>query len=249
MSDVKSVDIRGLLDIYEFPYTLSGSGRELLIRPITTGQMKRILAYEDETDPYVVEEALDRLISDCVVNKDFDINQLYLQDRFALMLEIRSVTKGNTYQFNYKCPKCRLENVGVVNLSELPVKSLNRDNNVITVSEKLKFEVDFPTRADQKDAVKKTIGKNLSYHEKIVDVQTGTFANAIKRVHTPDEVLENVSFEDKVYILDNISSTVFQQFGNWFKEHDFGVDFTSAVRCGGCGHEEKIDIPLSDFFV
>ncbi len=249
MSDIKNVNIRGLLDVYEFPYTLPGSGEELLIKPITTGQMKKILAYEDENDPYVVEDALDRLMSDCVINKDFNINQLYLQDRFALMLEIRKVTKGSVYQFTYKCHKCGLYNSGVVDLSELPIKTFNRDNNIITISEKLKFEVDFPTREDQKIAVKKTIGKNLGYHEKMVDVQTGTFANAIKKVHTPDGILEEVPFEDKVYILDNISSTVFQEFSNWFKEHDFGVDFNSNVKCTGCGHEEKIDIPLSDFFV
>ena len=249
MSEVKFVDIKGLLDTYEFPYTLPGSRRELLIKPITTGQMKKILAYEDETDPFIVEEALDKLITDCVVSPDFNIYELYLQDRFSLLLEIRKVTKGDIYEFNYKCPKCRAENADSLVLSELPVKTLNREDNVITINDKLQFEVDFPTRYDQKDAVMRTRDKKLGYSERIVEVQTGTYANCIHKVHTQDGILEAVPFEDKIYILDNISGDVFESFTKWFETHDFGIDFSKEISCNSCHHSEKMTIPLSDFFV
>lgn len=249
MSDVQIVDIKGLLDTYEFPYTLPGSGQELLIKPITTGQMKNILAYENENDPYIIEEALDKLISSCVVTADFDINQLYLQDRFSLMLEIRKVTKGDGYTFNWKCPKCAVENVENVSISRLNVKPFNREDNIITINERLKFEVDFPTRGDQKDAINRFKGGKVGYRQKQIEVQMGTFANSVKKVHTPEGEFDEVPFDDKVYILDNITSEVFEKFTNWFKDHEFGVDFEQNLRCVGCAHEEKMDIPLSDFFV
>ena len=176
MSDNKTVDIKGLLDTYEFPYTMLSDGKQLLIKPITTGQMKKILAYENENDPYVIEEALDKLISDCVITEDFDVSTTYLQERFALLLEIRKVTKGDSYSFNWKCPKCKVENVESVKVSELPVKQYGCENNVIAINDKLSFEVDFPTRADQKDAINRLKGKKLGYREKQVEVQTGTFA-------------------------------------------------------------------------
>lgn len=249
MSDVQIVDIKGLLDSYEFPYTLPGSGAQLLIKPITTGQMKKILVYEDESDPFVIEEALDKLITDCVVTPDFNVETLYLQDRFSLLLEIRKISKGDTYQFSWKCPKCKVENMGNVVISQLNVKPFNLTDNVIEINERLKFEVDFPTRADQKDAVNRVKGKPMRYTEKQVEVQTGTFANSVKTVHAGGIKIDTVPFEDKVYILDNIGSEVFDNFTSWFKEHDFGIDFTSKVRCISCEHTEKLDIPLSDFFV
>ena len=249
MSDIKAVDIKGLLDTYEFPYTLPGSGEELLIKPITTGQMKRILVYEDEVDPYIVEEALDKLISSCVVNEDFDIDKLYLQDRFSLMLELRRVTKGDMYEFQYKCPKCRVQNLDSIKISELPVKPLDRGENVITINDKLKFELDFPTRGGQKIAVERARQKNLSNIELAVEAQTGTYASAVTKVHAEEEVLENVSLEDKIFILDNIISDVFDQFTNWFSDKEFGVEFAKDMKCFSCGHEQKMDIPLSDFFV
>ena len=249
MSEVKTVDIKGLLDTYEFPYTLPGSGEKLLIKPITTGQMKRILVYEDETDPYAVEEALDKLITDCVVSDGFDINNVYLQDRFSLLLEVRKVTKGDNYEFGWTCPKCKTSNMNVIQISELPVKPFSREGNILTINDRLQFEVDFPTRGDQKIAVKKLDGKKMGYRERQIEVQTGTFANSIKKAHTPDGVMEDISFDDKIYILDNISSDVFESFTKWFVEHDFGVDFMKEISCRGCENTEKVDIPLSDFFV
>jgi len=249
MSEVKIVDIKGLLDTYEFPYTLPGSGKELLIRPITTGQMKKVLAYEDETSFYVVEEALDRLITGCVVNDDFDMDDLYLQDRFSLMVEIRRVTKGDIYEFNYKCAECGFENITHINLSELNVKPCNPENNVIEINERLKFEVDYPTRRGQKDSIKRMKEKKLGKREMMVEVQSGTFANSIIKVHTDEGELDGVSFEDKLYILDNVSSDVFEKFTQWFVDYDFGVDFDKELQCVSCHHDDKIEIPLSNFFV
>ena len=47
--------------MYEFDCTLPGTGQEIKFRPITTGQMKKLLVYEDSTSIQQVEEALDKL--------------------------------------------------------------------------------------------------------------------------------------------------------------------------------------------
>ena len=98
-----TIDFRNYLNVYEFNTTLPGSGEEVTFRPITTGQLKKLLIYENETDPMVIEGALDDLISSCIVNEDFNINDLYLQDRFFLLVEIRKKSKGENYSFQYNC--------------------------------------------------------------------------------------------------------------------------------------------------
>lgn len=250
MSELKSVDIKGLLDTYEFPCKLPGSGDELLIKPVTTGQMKKILAYENETDPSIVEDALDRLIESCVLTEGFNINEIYLQDRFYLLMEIRKVSKGASYNFRYRCPVCGVENFKVVNLNDLNVKTFEKCDNIIKISDKLKFEVDFPTRGEQKDAVgkvKKLL--NLSPHEKEAEIVLYTFANSVIKVHTPSGIVDDVAFEDKLYILNNISSGVFDEFKKWFGDNDFGLEFKTKVTCTNGDFEKDMDISLSDFFV
>ncbi len=250
MSENKAVDIRGLLDTYEFRCTLPGSGEELLIKPLTTGQMKKILAYEDETETHVVENALDKLISDCVVTEGFDIDDLYLQDRFYLLLEIRKVSKGSKYSFNFKCPKCSVDNIADFSLDDLPVTSKPESDNVIEINEKLSFEVDFPTRRDQKDAMNRYKDRtDMSNREKEIEIMTGTFANSIRRVHTKEGILEDVPFEQKTFILDNIPTETFDKFKDWFDVNDFGVKFEAEVGCIHCSFRESTTIPLSGFFV
>jgi len=249
MSESKFVDIKGLIETYEFPCKLVGSGQELMIKPITTGQMKKILAYEDESDPYVVERALDKLISDCVITEDFNIDDLYLQDRFNLLLELRKVTKGNMYRFTYKCPKCGVENMVSIDLTKLEVVQRPEVDAVIPINDDLKFEVDYPTRGGQKNAVSRSNEKNLSLRERQIDIQTGTLVNCVKLVHTPSGILDNVPFEDKQYILDNIKSDVFDVFTDWFTDNEFGVVFKKDISCVSCMNEKVVDIPLNDFFI
>lgn len=117
-------DFKMYLNMYQFDTKLPGSGRELKIKPITTGQLKRMLMYENVMDMGKIEEALDTLITECVLSKDFDVNELYLQDRFFLLTELRKVTRGNMYTFTAFCnnPMCGSQYVHTIDLSKLPMR-------------------------------------------------------------------------------------------------------------------------------
>ncbi len=248
MSEVKSVDIKSLIDSYEFPCKLPGSGQELLIRPLTTGQMKKILVYEGETNPYVVEQALDRLITECVVSDGFDITDLYLQDRFFLLIEIRKVSKGSSYEFKFNCPKCNFENVKQFSLNDLVNIPKKEIDSLIRISEKMKFRVDFPTRRDQINAIKKYKNVKMTEAEREIEIVTATFANCIKEIHTADGIIKDASIDDKIFVLDNIKTDVYDEFKQWFKDSSFGIEFKVSVGCGSCDFVENMDIPLSNFF-
>lgn len=249
MSDNKSVDIRGLFDTYEFPCKLPGSGESLLIRPLTTGQMKKILIYEDETNPAVVEDALDRLISECVITEGFDVNNLYLQDRFFLLLEIRKVSKGSAYNFNFKCPECGFTNVKSFSLDDLEVKEKEDNDQEIKINDKFSLIVDFPTRKDQKTIFDFVSKKKLKGREKEIETATTLYASCIQKINSVEGIVENVPLSDKLFILDNLTSSQFDEFKDWFEKNEFGVSFDVDVECTACDFSDKQSIPLSDFFV
>src|SRR6056297_3084901 len=129
-----SIDINKYVNSYEFDYTLPGSNEVLVYKPITTGQLKKLLPYENEKDPIVVEKALDNLISSCIISEGFDINKLYLEDRFALLIELRKKSKGEEYSFIYNCPKCDSRTPITKDLNQLKCTKKSHDNNTFKIN-------------------------------------------------------------------------------------------------------------------
>lgn len=110
--------------MYEFESVLPGSGKTIKYKPITTGQIKKLLLYEATDERDTIEEALDGLITECVVTPDFNVGDMYLQDRFFLLVDLRRATKGSKYQFQTNCQKCKSQNMHNVDLGSLSIKHL-----------------------------------------------------------------------------------------------------------------------------
>jgi len=134
-------NFRNYINSYVFETELPGSGDTISFRPVTTGQIKKLLLYETSNDSMSIESALDDLIMECVINPDgFEVKKLYIQDRFFLLVEIRKATRGATYGFQSVCTSCSSQSQQTLNLSNLPVTKLNTLSKAI-VSEPEKKSV------------------------------------------------------------------------------------------------------------
>lgn len=264
-------DFKNYLNTFVFDTVLPGSGETIKFKPITTGQLKNMLLYENIDEPHKIEEALDQLIQECVVNEDFNVDDLYLQDRFFLLVEIRKSSKGNTYSFQLKCSSCDSQSIINIDLNDLIVKkfkgneqqnetliSVNKKNknkviedsfnDIIELENKLKLQLQFPTRGMQKE-----IFNRLYNNKKITDIQrnveliTNLQAISIKSIILPDgETFDN--YHDRLYLSNNIRQIDQDKITDWLSQNDFGLDFTFTQKCSHCGKEIKRDIPLEDFF-
>lgn len=178
-----SDNFKRYLNMYEWETVLPGSGVKLKYKPITTGQIKRLLLYEDMDDVVAIENAMDNLVTECVVTEGFNIKDLFLQDRFFLTVEIRNVTKGNKYTFPSTCLECGSQTFQTVDLAKLPVKKLKLDD--ITV----KVPVQSPVTPKKKG--------------KLTIVETNS-----PEVEKPKTVLEEKKPWNYIKINDNIGITV-----------------------------------------
>lgn len=237
------------LNVYEFEYQLPGSGESVKFKPLTTNQMKQLLQYEDETDPVKISEALDNLISSAVVSEDFNIDELYLRDRFTLLIEIRKKTKGELYQFQYKCPDCGSQVLNSVNLDELDTKQKDVESGTIDVADNITVEIGHLKRKDEKDAV-----QNINNYEGITEAEktfehwTSVIASSIRKVITPEGEDTDLTFEDKKFVINNTPQSVIEKIGNWFSENWFGVDFTFTLKCHNCEYKKEQNIPMNQLF-
>jgi hypothetical protein len=237
------------LNDYKQITKVRSTDEELMFRPITTGQMKNLLVYEDSKDIFIVETIMDDLISSCILSDGFNIDTLTLQDRFNILIDIRRKTKGSTYTFNIKCPECGTVSINNVNLEQLEDVPFNEDtNHLVEVTDNMTIHLDYITRGMQKEAIKivKKM-KGLSDKQKMIEIATHTYALSMKEFVTPDGTISDISTKQKVEFLNNFDQDMYTKITDWYKDNDFGVVFEYEMRCSNCDFEKTEGIPLSNF--
>ncbi len=239
------------LNQYDTEVTLPSIGQKVTIKPITTGQMKKILAYEGNDDNFAIENILDDVINGCVTTKDFNVDALTLQDRFDLLINIRQITKGDNYTFNIKCPECKTELINNINIKELvSVPYPTNINTRVQLSDNLSIHLSHVTRGMQKGAVKlvKKL-KNLNDDQQMAEIGTYVYAYSITKFDTPAGEISDASINDKKELLDNLSEQVFNNITDWHTKNDYGIIFKYKPKCRFCEWEQdEQDLPLTGFF-
>lgn len=245
-------DIKKFVKSYEFETTLPGSGKVVKIKPVTTHELKSLLLYENEKDPIIIEQALDDLIQSCVLTEEFNIKDLYLQDRFFLLIELRKVSKGNKYSFVYTCTSCEQQVYTNLDLNKLKTKNydLSKVDNKVKLDDQITVEVDHVTRGEQLRA-NDLVASVENESEKYLDIGLYSYAMAVKKIITTEGEFdsEDIELNDVVYVLTQIPMAL-DKVKDWFTNNQFGTDFRFTLNCTNpeCKHKEKMDIPLDNFF-
>jgi hypothetical protein len=293
-------NFRNYINTFVFDTVLPGSGLEVHFKPVTTGQIKRLLLYETSEDPLSIEQALDDLIEECVIKpENFNIKDLYIQDRFFLLVEIRKATRGATYNFQTVCTSCGSQTQQAINLTNLPVTKLNNiiskskqktvvkptpsqakpkkkivmvgetvedniieepiinipDNewDVVKINDNISVRLNLVTRNIQQEAFNYFKQKHedinkVSEIEKTLDVTTTLYALCIKGVITPEGEETDLPLEERIFLLDNIKQEEQEEISKWFDKNNFGIEFSFDAKCLHCGHTEKKEVPVENFF-
>lgn len=119
-------------------FTLPSNGRlyaglnipaEIRLRAMSTLDEKIRLA---SNNPFKSTPAL---IRNCLVDSDFDTEDLKLFDLYFLMFKLREITYGSDYKVNISCKNCGTVNAVNVDLSQLEVTTLDdTDTEPFTIS-------------------------------------------------------------------------------------------------------------------
>lgn len=251
-----SIDFKKYLNCYEFETVLPGSKELVKFKPITTKQMKKLLTYENESRPEVIEKALDELIYTSVTSENFNIYDLYTQDRFHLLVELRKKTKGSSYQFEFTCPDCKSQSLQTVDLNNLKVKDMPEvSDRKVKLTEDISITLDYITRGKQAEALRLVSSlSNLSDTQRSAETMTYLYALSIRTVITPEGEITDMSLEDKIFLLENISKDGYDKIKEWYESNDFGVEFKYNMKCihstdgKPCTFSKTLDIPVDNFF-
>lgn len=236
------LDYAKYLNVYEFKEVLPGSNKPIRLKPFTAAQIKRLIAY-NYTDP---EDALDELLQSSVVDENFNVMDLYLEDRFYLLIALRKRTKGAKYNFMITCPKCSSQSMQLLNLDELKTKKLSaKVNKIVTLDDNLSVELDFITRRVQKEA-STTLDKTLTDAGEMYDLMLRSHAMSVKKITTPEGEF-SPSVEESYNFIVNLPEALYEKIRDWYTKNEFGTKFKYTVDCPHCDYKEENDVPLDSF--
>lgn len=251
----KEADFKNYLNVFEFDITLPGSGEKLLIKPLTTKDIKKLLQYEGVEDDFaLMTQIFDDIIFQSVITEGFDLGELYLQDRFHLLLEIRKATKGAVHTFDYICvnEECESQSLKTIDLNKLPIKERPEIDNIIKLNDSIKVEMDLLKRKHEFEATEAL--RLITEKEKLSALQINAElallleAAGIKNIILPEGNQPNLSIFDKKYFIEHIPKFMHKMIQDWYEDSDFGTDFKISVQCEHCGDKQEQEITYNNFF-
>lgn len=251
-------NFKDYLNVFEFETILPGTGEKIKFKPLNVKTLKRLLAYNiddvtkfNELDPDVVTEIFDDLIINAVTTENFNMLDLYIQDRYHLLLEIRKKSKGETEQYKITCPKCGSQTIQKFDFED--IKSRDRREDVdfkINITPDITLMMRYPTREDEIEALqtwRADMDMSKPLKERAADAALFIEAQHINEIITPNGS-EEVTIFDKKYLLEEIPQELYMVIQDWRKDNDFGPLMEMDVKCAQCDFIAKQDVTNLDFF-
>jgi hypothetical protein len=238
------------VNVYDFSCDLPGSKEKIQFKPVITGQIKKLLTYENETNYVVQEQALDDLISSSVLSEGFDVGEMYIFDRLYLLIEIRKKTKGEVLEFQVNCPECKSQSINRVNLDELELIELDTElDTVVELSNDIKVHLRHMKRKHQIQEIKsKNFPKTLTDRQMGYTFQVFFHACAINKIETPSGVDENININDRVYFIEHIPMYEMDKIKERVDQMSFGWKLEYLSKCVHCKYENKEIVPIQNNF-
>jgi len=205
---------------------------------------------------------INELIKSLLVEKTFNVEDLLLGDRNALMVAARASGYGAAYEARVKCSAdgCGFENVHTFDLSQLDIKRLE----LTPVSPGMNlFEFQFPkcklnvrfkffTARDELEA------SNIRDREEKAGIAkddnvTKTVLRVIRAVQNKNgDWIEN-SGEGRTKIEALVSNLLSAEDATALrlhvKENEPGINMKQEYTCSKCGNAEEVEIPIGTTFL
>jgi hypothetical protein len=111
---------------------LPSSGKKIKYRPFLVKEEKIMMIASQEKDTKLIVDNFNKVLKNCVLTKDIDVEKLASYDAQWLFLKLREVSIGSTILANVKCPVTGKNFETEISLSAAKViKSKDRKNKIM----------------------------------------------------------------------------------------------------------------------
>lgn len=216
--------------------------------------IKAMTAHEEDilTSQAFIKEGtvVNHLISSCVTDKTFNVDDLIIGDRNALMVSIRVTGYGADYNVTAECENCNHKNSPIVNLTSLGIKRLNikpmregvnKFEYTLPITKK-KVVFRFLNSADERNRNKIIENESRVLNTKITKAITTYLKQSIVSI-------DGISDRNKInHFVLNMPAFDSRSLRKYINENEPGLDMTSSFVCKNCNHHNNFILPITTEF-
>ena len=198
------------LDTPVYELEQPSTGETIKYRPFLVKEQKTLMMASESNDDKEIKEALAGIISSCTFAK-IDPYKLPLFDIEFLFLRIRGKSVGEKIDLNLLCPDDNVTRVSKsINLEEIGVNMKVGHTNEISITDKIKIVMRYPTLNDMTD-----IDDDLGG---IGDVFS-MIKRCVHEIHDGEKVYNKIDMSDSELdeFIDSLTGEQFEKVGGFFE--------------------------------
>jgi len=189
---------------------------------------------------------ISELIKSCVTDKSFNIDDLILGDRNALMISVRITGYGADYNVISTCKNCSHKNNVTVMLSDLKINRLT-----INPTEEGKNEFEFTLPVTKKSVTFKFLSmrddKDRTAEQAMLKTATGESITSFLR-HSILSI-DGIKDKNKIrHFVNNMPAFDSKELRKFIRENEPGMDMGANYICEKCSFNNEFEVPMSSEF-
>ena len=235
------------IDTPVYDLTLPLSKKKIRYRPFIVKEQKNLLMALESDDQESIQENIKQVLTNCTLTKNVDIEELPVVDIEYFFINLRAKSVGEVVENKYRCEnvvegkKCNNVMDHTLNLLEIKVEGVKKDNDVIELTDKISVKMRYP---------KFSILKNIKDMQKMTDIAMQMIAESIEYIYDGKQFYysNEVSVNELVEFVESLSQKQFEKIENFFRELP-KLERKIEMTCSKCGFVHKFNLEgLENFF-
>lgn len=224
--------------------TVPSTKEKIKYRPFLVGEEKLFLIATQSDSPRVLYDTVKRVVSQCVLTENFDVDTLTEFDLEYIFILLRSKSVGEKEDLLIACESCEERNTVTIDFEKSAyIRNLNQQ-----LDNRIDFGRGISVTLKGFDASKALDLAESEMSE--VDQVFHVIDSMIDRVYTEEEVMvfADESYDERYAFIDSMTAVQLQKIQKYIQSLP-KVAMDISFVCGNCGtHNKRVLEGISSFF-
>ena len=223
----------------EFKTKIPSTGQEITDRPFLVKEEKILLMAMEGNDQKEITAAIVKLLSNCILNEEIDVDKLATFDIEFLFLKLRGKSVGEVIELKigHTQSECKHRTDIKINLDDINVQG-DISDGMVMLTDDVGVKLIYPNMSN-------TLKVNTDSADSMFDM----VVDCIEYIYDKEEVYNDFTKEELNNWVDTLNQSQFKKITDFFQNMP-SLKHSITWKCEKCGEDDEIELEgLQSFFI